>query len=244
MIVLLTDFGDSEYVGMMKGAIYTIHPEVQIVDLTHAISPQSIREGAWVLLQSYRYFPKDTIFVCVVDPGVGTERAAVAVLTENYTFIGPDNGLMYPAAVEDGIRRVFGIPMIPESSSTFHGRDIFARTAAYFACEKGLSSLSSSKSPQLDVSLHFYHEGRKGEVVRIDRFGNILTNIPPLDIQQYGLRYENKDVDLKFSPTYEDGPDDELFLVTGSSGYLEIVVKNGRASDRIKLSVGDYLTLA
>ncbi|MHA2377567.1 MAG: SAM hydrolase/SAM-dependent halogenase family protein [Candidatus Thorarchaeota archaeon] len=101
MIVLMTDFGESEYVGIIKGVIYSIAPEAQVVDLTHTISPQSTREGAWILLNSYHFFPKGSIFVCVVDPGVGTDRDAVVVKTENYTFVGPDNGLMFPASKQN-----------------------------------------------------------------------------------------------------------------------------------------------
>jgi S-adenosylmethionine hydrolase len=126
MIVLLTDFGESEYTGVMRGVIYSICPDAQVVDLTHSVPAQSIREGAWILLQSYKYFPKGTVFVSVVDPGVGTARDAVVVVTENYIHVGPDNGLLYPAAAEDGIERVYRILIDEGVSKTFHGRDIFA----------------------------------------------------------------------------------------------------------------------
>ena len=109
MIVLLTDFGESEYVGIMKGVIYSIYPEAHVTDLTHSIPSQSIREGAWILLQSYKYFPPGSVFVSVIDPGVGTARDAVIVATKNYILIGPDNGLLFPAASDDGFERVYKI---------------------------------------------------------------------------------------------------------------------------------------
>jgi S-adenosylmethionine hydrolase len=103
MIVLLTDFGHSEYVGVMKGVIYSIAADAKIVDLCHSISPQSIIEASWVLKNDYKYFPQGSIFCCVVDPGVGTQRRAIAVRTENYYFVGPDNGLFWETVSEQKV---------------------------------------------------------------------------------------------------------------------------------------------
>ncbi len=242
MIVLMTDFGESEYVGMMKGLIHTIAPNTSITDLTHTISPQSIREGAWVLLQSYRFFPIDCIFVCVVDPGVGTDRDAVIIETKNYRFVGPDNGLMYPAALRDGVREIYSLIIEDDASVTFHGRDVFAKAAAQFAKGEPDASFGPRKA-RLDVKLEFHLDGREGEVVRIDSFGNIVTNIPPKESDALFLKAGSIEHKIKHYRTYSDGPDGELFAVTGSSNTLEITAKNARASDSLEVCVGDRITL-
>lgn len=242
MIVLMTDFGLSEYTGVMRGVIYSICPDAQIVDLTHTVPSQSIREGAWILLQSYKYFPKGTVFVSVVDPGVGTARDAVVVVTKNYIHVGPDNGLLFPAASEDGIERVYRILVDEGVSKTFHGRDIFAKAAAYH--EAGtLGVMSTEMKPGLDQALVFHQEGREGEVVRIDKFGNIITNIPPTPKNKYVLSIRNEQRELPFSETYENGPADGIFFVTSSYDTLEIAAKNRPAIDLLALEVGERITI-
>jgi S-adenosylmethionine hydrolase len=242
MIVLMTDFGESEYVGVMRGVIYSVSPTAQIADLTHSIPAQSVRVGAWILLNSYKHFPKRSTFVCVVDPGVGTGRDAVIVDTRNYVFVGPDNGLMYPAATEDGIRGVRRIHIPDTASHTFHGRDVFARVGGLLdAGVKG--SIRAEPKPALDVPLSFYQEGREGEVVRIDRFGNIITNIPPLEKQSYILKAGKVKRDLEFRVTYEQGPEDDVFLVVGSYGTLEIAARGSSARERITLDIGERVAL-
>lgn len=242
VIVLLTDFGASEYVGIMKGVIHSLHPEAQIVDLTHEIPPQSVREGAWVLLNSYKHFPKNSIFVCVVDPGVGTSRDAVVVTTTNYTFIGPDNGLMYPAIRDDGVKNVSSIIIPDGSSNTFQGRDVFARMAGYLLLDQAGTMLGGFKQ-RLGVTLNFNLEGRKGEVVRIDHFGNIITNIPPLEHDRYQLVTDDIQWELRWYPTYSLGPDIGVFLVTSSYGTVEITAKNSSAIDELHLSIGERISL-
>ncbi len=242
MIVLLTDFGESEYVGVMKGVIYSLCPTEQVVDLTHGIPPQSIREAAWVLLNSYSSFPKGTVFVCVVDPGVGTDRDPVLVKTKNYTFIGPDNGLLYPAATSDSVESISTIIIGEKASQTFHGRDVFAPAAAYYIRNQSGKVLGGFKQ-SLGVSLTFNQTERQGEVVRIDRFGNIITNIPPTDKIQYLLTTSDLRWNVEWFPTYSLGPDRGIFLVTGSYGTLEITVKNGDAQAEVPLKIGDELSL-
>jgi S-adenosylmethionine hydrolase len=238
----MTDFGESEYVGVMRGVIYSIHPDAQVVDLTHSVPSQSIREGAWILLQSYKHFPPGTIFVSVVDPGVGTARDAVIVLTKNYIHIGPDNGLLFPAVYDDGIEKVHRILIDERVSRTFHGRDIFAKAAAYH--ETGtLSVMSTESKPGLDQALVFHQEGREGEVVRIDKFGNIITNIPPAAKKDYKISIRNEERDLPFVGTYEYGLENSLFLVTSSYETLEIAAKNRPAVELLALDVGDRLTI-
>ncbi|MHA1902713.1 MAG: SAM hydrolase/SAM-dependent halogenase family protein [Candidatus Thorarchaeota archaeon] len=242
MIVLMTDFGESEYVGIMKGVIHSIAPAVKVVDLTHSITPQSIREGAWVLFNSYHFFPEGSIFVCVVDPGVGTDRDAVVVKTENYTFVGPDNGLMYPAAKQDSIVEISSIIIDESASATFHGRDVFAKTAAQLFLGEGQKLLGGFK-PTLSASLEFYLDGNSGEIVRIDHFGNIITNIPYNDVTKLQLESKYLKWNLIWSPTYDQGPDDQLFAITSSYGTFEIAMKNGRAIDELTMKVGDRISL-
>ena len=242
MIVLLTDFGASEYAGVMRGVIYTICPDATVVDLTHSVPSQSIREGAWILLKSYKYFPTGTVFVSVIDPGVGTARDAVIVVTKNYIHIGPDNGLLYPAASEDGIERVYRILIDKDVSKTFHGRDVFAKAAAYH--EAGiLGVMSTEPKPGLDQALVFQQEGRVGEVVRIDKFGNIITNIPPAAKASYKVTVRNEQRELPFSGTYGYGPENKVFLVTGSYDTLEIAAKNRPAVEILALEVGEHITI-
>ncbi|MHA1937597.1 MAG: SAM hydrolase/SAM-dependent halogenase family protein [Candidatus Thorarchaeota archaeon] len=242
MIVLMTDFGESEYVRVMKGVILSIAPGAQVIDLTHSIAPQSVQEGAWVLLQSYHRFPRDAIFVCVVDPGVGTDRDAVLVDTTNCMFIGPDNGLMYPAIMRDGIRQIFSLSIDDDASSTFHGRDVFAVTAANLEKRVVGRHLGPYKSA-LDVELEFYQKGREGEVVRIDRFGNIITNIPTKELGPVNVRTDDIDQDLIHYQTYAEGPEEGLLVVTGSSNTMEISARNGKASEVLALKVGDRLVI-
>jgi S-adenosylmethionine hydrolase len=242
MIVLMTDFGESEYVGMMKGVIATLSPSTRIEDLTHEITPQSVREGAWILLQSYRYFPAGTIFVCVVDPGVGTERSAILVRTKNYVFVGPDNGLLCPAILEDGIESIIEVNVTKPTSATFHGRDVFAKVGAFVA-ENLTERLLQSPKDNLDVVLHFHLEGRHGEIVHIDHFGNIITNLPPIDKTIYILSYNDIKREISWVQTYEEGIDQDVFLVTGSAKTLEISAKNQPADTILDVKIGDRISL-
>ena len=240
MIVILTDFGQSEYLGVMKGVIYSICPKVEISDLYNNVTPHKIREGAWILLQNYAYFPKGTIFLCVVDPGVGSERAGVAIHTNNYCFIGPDNGLLYPAVTRDGIKKVFVLSE-EDASSTFHGRDIFAKAAGLLERDRDFTQLGEPGI--LMHKLEFFLEGRIGEIVRIDHFGNIITNLPSLEKGNYTVVYKTKNLSLPFYKTYESAEDDTLFLIKGSCNTLEISIKNSKAISKFKVNVGDKIEI-
>ncbi|NHI82868.1 MAG: hypothetical protein EAX81_01005 [Candidatus Thorarchaeota archaeon] len=242
MIVLLTDFGESEFVGIMKGVILGHAPNTKIVDLTHSISPQSVREAAWVLLQSFESFPLGTTFVCVVDPGVGTERDAIFAKSSNYFFIAPDNGLLSPTMRKDGIGEIFSLRIDSTSSRTFHGRDVFAKAAGLL--ENGdLESMIQGKKNGLDIEIAFHLKGREGEVVRIDHFGNIVTNLSPLSKDRFQLRMSGMERELVQCMTYADGPDDDIFAIVGSAGTLEVSLRNGRAIDRVSAKIGDRITL-
>ncbi|MEW6276825.1 MAG: SAM-dependent chlorinase/fluorinase [Bacillota bacterium] len=246
-IVLLTDFGWSSYVGAMKGVILSRCPYAQIVDLTHDVAPQNVREGAWLLLVNYLYFPPGSIFLAVVDPGVGTKRKALAIKTKDYYFLGPDNGLLSPAAARAGIVDTVELAVPPEASLTFHGRDVFAPAVAKLAA--GLPFRELGKPVVPEVNFAFYLNGREGEVVTIDRFGNVITNIPPLpnrrkyavSLARGGKSYFRSE--LPFCPAYAFAPEGVLFLITGSGGTLEISVKNGSAASRLGVEVADRVAI-
>ncbi|TFG29685.1 hypothetical protein EU527_15500 [Candidatus Thorarchaeota archaeon] len=242
MIVLLTDFGESEYVGVMKGVIHSLDSDVKIIDLTHSITPQSIREAAWVLLKSYKYFPSHSIFVCVVDPGVGTSRNAVLVETPDYVFVGPDNGLLYPALKEASSYNVYSIKINSNTSHTFHGRDVFAVAAGRYHSGTHPRDIGDSLN-DLTVPLTFHLQHNTGEVVRIDHFGNVVTNLPPITKKRVKISTNTYSGEIDSYTTYAEGPDSSIFAVIGSAGTIELSAKNKRAIDYIPVRIGDRITL-
>lgn len=255
LIALLTDFGLSEYVGVLKGVIASLWEDARIVDLCHTVRPQDVREGAWILRTTYRYFPPGTLFVAVVDPGVGSDRAAVAVESRHYRWVGPDNGLLFPAVEDDGGLRVVNLPVPPEASNTFHGRDVFAPAAARWAAGTPLESLGEARLAPL-VPLRFYHTSRRGEVVRVDAFGNLVTPVPPpQDAGQPGRpvtvallrrsegrwRRVGRPVTARWVRTYADAPDGTLVVLVGSAGTLEVSRVAGSAAEVLGARSGDRL---
>lgn len=241
MIVLLTDFGFGEYVGVMKGVIFGVDPDARVVDLCHDISPQSIVEASWVLRGSYAYFPPGSTFCCVVDPGVGTDRRAIAVQTETYRFIAPDNGLLWEALRTQQLRAIRQIPILAGAGSTFHGRDVFAKAAA----QANLGHFDEL-GPHIESIEPFelHRAGREGLVVRLDRFGNVVTNLPPLTQSQYTVQAGTREQAMPYAGTYAEASEDALFLITGSQNTLEISLKNGNANDRLHLTSGQIITIA
>ncbi len=235
IIALLTDFGHSEYVGVMKGQIYrnvdeNTLPSLHLIDITHEIPPQDIKSAAWVLLQSYKFFPRDTIFCCVVDPGVGTDRQVVAVKTSNYWFIAPDNGLLWPVLEREGSFEAWLVPISTSASRTFHGRDVMSVAAARLS--QSIPEAMGWKKTGIRVKMSFYlnEEEREGEIVRIDHFGNVITNLPVHDEQgQYRVEIGRWKKVLTFHSTYASAKEGELFLIKGSADTFEISVPNGSA---------------
>lgn len=240
MIVILTDFGHSEYLGVMKGVIYSINQNSNIVDLYNFINPQNMKEAAWILYKNYKYFPRNAIFLCVVDPEVGSKRQCLAIKTKNYYFVGPDNGLMYKAAFEDKIIDVVKLP-VKNASMTFHGRDVFAKAAAQL--ERGTNIKQFGQKTTIKTKLDFHLKGREGEIVRIDTFGNIITNLSSLNKSPYKVKIKNSNQKLDFYKTYNSAPSNRLFLIKGSSDTLEISMKNSNASKKLKLNIGDKIKI-
>ncbi|MHC4459896.1 MAG: SAM hydrolase/SAM-dependent halogenase family protein [Planctomycetota bacterium] len=241
MIVLLTDFGQSEYIGVMKGVIYSIANETKIVDLCHSVSPQSIIEASWLLKNNYKYFPEGTTFCCVVDPGVGTERKAVGVKTEKYYFVGPDNGLLWETVIEQKLIDIRQIPVPEEASQTFHGRDVFAKAAANI--DTGNFETIGEKISDIE-KLELYQKDREGIVVRIDRFGNIVTNLAKQEKDKYSVEITEKKYTMRYCPNYDTAEEDELFLIEGSNNTLEISLKNGNANDKLNVRTGEKIIIS
>jgi len=241
MIILLTDFGQSEYVGVMKGVICRINNDAKIVDLCHDISPQKTIEASWVLKNNYKYFPEGSIFCCVVDPGVGTERKALAVKTADYYFIAPDNGLLWETLKEQKIIATREIPIPSDASNTFHGRDVFAKAAARI--EMGHFDALGPKTEKME-RLEIHHKGREGTVVRIDRFGNIITNLPKEDKNTYIVEIAMGKYQMNYYPTYNVAKENELFLIKGSCNTLEISLKNRSANDRLHVQTGSKIEIS
>jgi S-adenosylmethionine hydrolase len=240
MIVLLTDFGLGEYVGVMKGVILSVDADATIVDLCHTIAPQSLTEASWVLKNNHTYFPKGSVFCCVVDPGVGSDRRAVVVETDDNVFVAPDNGLLWETLRRQNLVSIRELAIPPDASRTFHGRDVFAKAAA----RANLGHVADLGEPIQDIQrFELHRSGREGIVVRIDRFGNIVTNLPPLDKNDYAVTLGESTHDLRYYPTYDEAPENELFLIAGSCATLEISLKNGNANGRLDLAPGRRITV-
>ena len=270
LITLTTDFGTSDpYVAVMKGVILGINPRASIVDISHHIRPQSVLEGAFIIGSSHRYFPDETVHIVVVDPGVGTSRDALLLVTPSASFLAPDNGVL-SYVLGEGFQQGPAPPegpqvVIPEGyrayhltnpefwlhpvSSTFHGRDIFAPVAAHLSLGVPAHRLGqevrrlawlAAQQPRRDG------DAVVGEVVHVDRFGNLITNIPAALLAGQGpiatITIEVKGHRIAgLSTSYAEG--EWLLAIVGSNGTLEVSVKNGSASHALGAGVGEHVTV-
>ncbi len=259
LLGLLTDFGTRDgYVGVMKAVILSIAPATPLVDITHEIAPQDIEGAAWTLGSAWRYFPAGSVLLCVVDPGVGSARRAVALEAHGRIFVGPDNGLFtYPLQDE----RIADAPLrcvrldntryhLPQPSVTFHGRDIFAPCAAHLAAGVALSALGTAIEPasltQLPILLRPVWRGSDlvGRIAAIDHYGNLITTIAGeqarLVLEQPDVRLRVAEREIQARATYfAAGPAGEPFFLRDSSGALAIVVRNGSAAQALGAKRGD-----
>ncbi|MHA1166347.1 MAG: SAM hydrolase/SAM-dependent halogenase family protein [Candidatus Hodarchaeales archaeon] len=256
MIAILTDFGQSEYLGAMKGVILSINPGCTIVDLYNDIRPQNVKQASFILRKMNDHFPKGTVFLCVVDPGVGTARKAVAIETKTgYLMVGPDNGLFWPL-MEDAqeIIELTGT----SASTTFQGLDIFAPAAARLS--KGDKIKDLGKTILLECKIDFTLNPAVGlcELVHVDHFGNLITNFPlptpfPLSRKFTISIMKNSETkvilkDIPFVKTYNALMDDKktyekLILIPSSYGTFEIACSNGSAQDLLDLEIGTKIVL-
>jgi S-adenosyl-L-methionine hydrolase (adenosine-forming) len=243
VVTLTTDFGTADgYVGEMKGVILTLAPNAELVDITHDIPPQDVDYARLTVARVWRRFPAGTVHVVVVDPGVGGARAALAVAANERFLIGPDNGVLSPALLLADARAVV-LPVPKIASATFHGRDVFAPAAARLARGDAVDSLGPAAAAPIirrtPEPVRAPDGSLLGEVIVVDRFGNAITNL-------IGLRGGSVEVagrSIAIRRTYADVARGELVAVAGSTGFLEIAVRDGDASTILGLRRGIRVTL-
>ncbi|MEM2249782.1 MAG: S-adenosyl-l-methionine hydroxide adenosyltransferase family protein [Candidatus Bathyarchaeia archaeon] len=257
LITLTTDFGLLDpYVAEIKAVILGINPEAKIVDISHQIEKFNIKMGAYILASAASYFPKGTIHVAIIDPGVGTKRKPILIETKDSFLMGPDNGILALAADKQGIKNVYEIAnpkyMLRKISTTFHGRDIFAPAAAYLS--KGVSPSEFGPEIRRIAKPQFAKIVRKGptlvgEIIYVDGFGNIITNFTLKELGHLGIR-ESLNIKigettcrLKLCEAYAEVEAKKPLALIGSHDFLEISVNQGSAAEMFKVKVGDKVIL-
>lgn len=257
-IVLMTDFGiHDHYVGVMKGVIAGICQESSVIDLTHNIDPQDVTAGAFVLSASHTYFPQDTIFTCVIDPGVGTSRDVVCARIDGRTYLAPDNGLLsVVAARADDVRYVaaenekYMLKDAPGSQTTFDGRDVFASVAAHLADGVSLDKMGTAMPRIKDLELPHPVKTTSGmltgEIIYVDQFGNLITNISVATLQatfrtslEHIKVHAGDELIDGVSESYAETEEGELLALISSNGYLEIAANQGSAAEKLGCERGD-----
>jgi hypothetical protein len=259
VIALLSDLGERDYfIGAMKGAILSVNPDAKIVDITHQISKHDIRAATFVLSNAAETFPQGTIFITVIDPGVGTKRRCLLLRTHNnFFFIGPDNGVFTLVAERFGVERIFEVTnrelMRPQISDTFHGRDVMAPVAAHLSLDlnprkvgpelKGMKRARVSK-PELK------RNELRGEVLHIDDFGNLVTNISRGVLEKFvkigvalNVKIKEKKLKAQLVKTFGEVARREPLCYIGSTGLLEIAINRGNLAQELGASPGDKVIL-
>jgi S-adenosylmethionine hydrolase len=260
-IAILTDFGSRDhYVGVMKGVIARIAPAAPLLDLTHGIPPQSVVAGAIALRESWRFFPKRTIFLAVVDPGVGTQRKAIAIETSaGARFVGPDNGVLSMAAGQAGIRKIVHLAspryQLPAISSTFHGRDIFAPAAAWLSRGTRLDGLGPRISELERIALPspaISARRIRGEIIYVDGFGNLVSNIPRDAVARLRSSFPGNSLSVRIRTSaampilnaYGDARLNAPLATFGSFDLLEIAVRDASAASRFNAGAGSPVVVS
>jgi S-adenosylmethionine hydrolase len=250
IITLTTDFGQSDgYVGTMKGVILGICPEASLVDISHEIRPQAVRQAAFVISAAAPYFPEGTVHLVVVDPGVGSERRPIVVRTERGMYVAPDNGVLSLALEQDPAQEAIHLTEArfqrAQVSATFHGRDIFAPAAAHLARGAEPNEMGARLDPTEIVRLSMDSPQRlaaglwQGQVLHIDRFGNLISDLrlgtpTPGTLVRVGQQWLGN-----VQRTFADVAPGEMVAYMGSSGYLEIAVREGSAARALGMDIGD-----
>jgi hypothetical protein len=255
LITMLTDFGlNDHYVAIMKGVVYNINPQARIVDISHEVRPQDVLQAAFLLKVSYSYFPKRTIHLVVVDPGVGTTRRPILVSTESYYFIAPDNGVLSFIYQQETISEVRELTashyFLNPVSQTFHGRDIFSPMVAWLSRGVAASSLgdlvTDYKKFNIPVPTLLKEDILVGRIIYVDRFGNLISNITQKDFtehlgkspgKRFVLRVAERNIG-KLSQSYAEGGEGELVALFGSSNYLEFSLNKGNAARALSIQIG------
>lgn len=243
LVTLLTDFGTADgYVGEMKGVILSALSEARVVDISHDIAPQDVESARLAVARYWRRFPPGTVHVVVVDPGVGSPRPAIAVASDRRFLVGPDNGVLSPALLVAGAR-VVSLPVPAFASATFHGRDVFAPAAALLAAGTPLDALG----PVHDTPVvRRTPEAKRlpdgsvvGEVIAVDRFGNLITNL----MAPRGGVVEIAGHTVPLVRAYADVPTGALAALVGSSGLVEVAVRDGSAARLLSAARGVAVVL-
>ncbi|MGZ9226060.1 MAG: SAM hydrolase/SAM-dependent halogenase family protein [Anaerolineales bacterium] len=255
IITLTTDFGiRNGFAGVMKGAIYNIAPQVKIVDISHAIAPQDIHEGAYALARAVPFFPQGTIHIYVVDPGVGTQRRPLAARLGEYYFVGPDNGLLTPL-LEDAEQNKQPVEFfqldnpsywLPKISRTFHGRDIFAPVGAHLANGVALNKLGTPFNDPVRLELTRPEKTDRGWIAHItviDTFGNLTTDLPASAFQgRTDVLFRLRGAEVAgITDSYGHKQAGDLVAIVDSEEHIEIAVVNGNAAQKLGAKVGDVV---
>lgn len=252
IIALLTDFGTKDYfVGAMKGVILQINKDAKIVDITHEIKPQDIRSASFTLRACYRNFPPETIFVAVVDPGVGSQRSAILVETDEYFFIAPDNGVLSfvfdEAEKFSAFELTNGEFFAANVSATFHGRDVFAPVAAHLS--NGVNSkefgaeITDFKRFAETKPKKISENETQAEIIHIDRFGNLVTNLKREDLpESFSLEVGGKTIE-RLQNFYSEAENSEVFMIFGSALFLEIVAFGASVQKILNAKAGQKISV-
>jgi S-adenosylmethionine hydrolase len=257
VITLLTDFGTKEhYAASMRGVILNINPECTLLDITHQVNPHDIQEGAFILANAYSYFPKGTIHLSVVDPGVGGGRKPILLVTQNYFFVGPDNGLFTFVAQREKVKQVVVLTQqkyfLSKVSTTFHGRDIFAPVAGHLSLGVKPNAFGYRIDSLREIVLKkpIIKEGKLlGEILHIDTFGNLVSNIDEEKLFQFVkdrpfVIQAGRKALRGLKKGYWEGKEGEGIAVLGSVGFLEISIREGNAQKTLKVKRGDRIIVS
>jgi S-adenosyl-L-methionine hydrolase (adenosine-forming) len=260
VVTFTTDFGlQDPFVGIMHGVVLNIHPEVQIVDISHAVPSFDVLDGAWTIAQSYRFFPPRSVHVVIVDPGVGSERRPIVAETDDYIFVAPDNGVLSLVEARESSFRVRHATsdryFLQPVSQTFHGRDIFAPVGAWLA--KGIAPEEFGPEITDYTRLHLQGVERadndrlRATVLKVDKFGNLITNLREEDLPglfsssppAIQLRIAGQ-VITRVCRSYAEGAAEGLFAIFGSSGYLEIAARQESAAKKLSVREGEPVSVS
>lgn len=255
-ITLTTDFGLADgFVGTMKGVIYTTNPDAVIIDISHQIGSQDVLATTFLFAASYRYFPQGAVHVVVVDPGVGSQRRAVAVETEKYYFVAPDNGVLTLALRQEKIIKSIELTnpeyFLDQVSDTFHGRDIFAPVAAHLSLGVEIEKLGNDAGELKEIHFPEPEVGRsgiKGHIIHIDKFGNLITDIQHelfnsvMSDGQFSIKIAGIELG-RISRSYAEVAAGEVLAIFDSFGNLEIAASRGSAAEKLKARKGDSIEI-
>lgn len=257
VIALLSDFGlHDQYAAVMKGVILTLNPTARIVDITHDVLPHKIRQGGYLLWTTYQYFPKGTIFVGVVDPGVGSARLVIVVKTKQFTFLAPNNGLLDFILNESEVLEAVELTektaakyTLNEISSTFHGRDVFAPLAAHLSKGLALKQLGVPFIPPgvLSPFVHSRSDVARSSILHIDHFGNIVTNLTSRDFDRTTQEIQaislGRNLVSRWIRFYDEAPENTPCLIVGSNKLVEISAKNNSAAHLLNATLDTALKI-